>query len=714
MKKRTRILQPGRNCWRRLRAEQVSFIVEGANYFKSLYEGLPTAREQILILSWDIYSRLRLVPPSETGAKACPEEIGELIQATLEKNNALQAYILNWDFSLIFQPDRELLPIYKLDWKSHKRLAFHLDDQCPVGASHHQKVVVVDDALAFAGGLDITRGRWDTSDHDPYNKVRESIDGSSPPIQPYHDIQMAVTGPAAGALGALARERWRRATGDSLPTPAAREATWPDSLKPDLENVDVAIARTEPAYEDFTAVDEIKQLYLDSIAAARDYIYIENQYFTAPEIAQALAERLREPEGPEVIMVLPLHVNGWLSQKSMDVIRVGLLKELQAADKYSRLGVYYPHNGTTDVTPINLHAKLTIIDDRFVRIGSSNLNNRSMGLDTECDLAIETLPNEQPRVIEAIRGFRNRLLGEHLSCMPDEIDAGIESSNSVINGIQGLQKGERTLRDLVPELPTPDERFARDIKIADPEQPLAPAELLNHFVPREQARSARHRLFAWIAIILAVTALSLAWNFTSLGEVVQVERMIGLAERWQDNPGILLPLLVVGFSLAAILAIPVTALIAASVFVLGPVTGFFLSLVGSMLGAIGGYGIGHVLGRHSIRQLAGKRLNRISRFLAKRGVLTIIVLRVVPVAPFAVINLVAGGSHIRFRDFSLGSFFGIIPGIIGVTLLADRVLAALQSPDAGTIAGLVAVAAIVLSASYVLSRYLVSLSKEKK
>lgn len=713
MKQRTRILQTGRNCWRKAHSDRVSFIVDGANYFRALYEALPAAREQILVLSWDIYSRLRLVLPQEADAKACPAEVGELIEETLKKNSALRAYILNWDFSLIFQPDREWLPIYKLDWKSHKRLTFCLDDQCPVGASHHQKVVVIDDALAFAGGLDITRGRWDTSDHDPYNTARENIDDAKVPIQPYHDIQMAVSGKAAAALGALARERWQRAMGKPLPAVSGRQPAWPGSLSPDIENVDVAIVRTEPAYNDFTAVSEVRQLYLDSIAAARDYIYIENQYFTSPVIAEALAQRLREVDGPEVILNLPLRVNGWLSQKSMDVMRVGLLKELQASDKHSRLQVYYPHNDTTNVLPINMHAKLTIIDNRFLRIGSSNLNNRSMGLDTECDLCIETLPNERADVIAAIRRFRNRLLGEHLDCTAEEIGAAIESRGSVIRGIKALRKGDRTLRDLVPELPDPDERFSRDVKIADPEQPLGPAELLNHFVPGEQAHSARRRLFAWTVAIIFVLALSLAWNFTSLGQAVQVDRLVDLAERWQQDPGLLLPVIVVAvFAVAGILAIPVTALIAASVFAFGPVAGFLLALAGSMLSAIGGYGIGHVLGRNTIRQLAGKRLNRVSRFLARRGLLTILVLRIVPVAPFAVINLVAGGSRIRFRDFSLGSLFGIIPGILGITLVADRVLATLRSPGLMTILALALVAAIVLTASYILSRYLESLSEE--
>src|SRR3569832_2150888 len=86
-----------------------------------------------------------------------------------------------------------------------------------MGGSHHQKVVVIDDQLAFAGGLDLTLGRWDTPDHVPDDPRR--IELNPAPARPYHDVQVAVSGAAARALGELARERWRCATGKKLRAP---------------------------------------------------------------------------------------------------------------------------------------------------------------------------------------------------------------------------------------------------------------------------------------------------------------------------------------------------------------------------------------------------------------------------------------------------------------------------------------------------------------
>ena len=364
--KKQRILKAGRNCWRIRRADKVAFLVDGADYFKALYDSLPLAKQQIMVLSWDLYSKLALVPENGEASDSenkYPVVISDLLDHLVSQKPDLHASIFNWDFSLLVSLSREWLPIYKLDWKTHRRLNFHMDDKYPVGASHHQKVVVIDDALAFSGGLDITRGRWDTHEHQADNPLRKQVDGSELPIKPYHDVQMAVSGPAAAALGSLARERWRRATDKDLPTPEPGEDdTWIPGLQADMNDVDVAIVRTEPTYDEYTGVDEVKQLYLDSIAAAEDYIYVENQFFTAPAIGNALAESLAQRDGPEIILNLPFATDGWLSQQSMDMMRVELIRGLRKADEHGRLAVYYPHTPGPDELAINLHAKVMIID----------------------------------------------------------------------------------------------------------------------------------------------------------------------------------------------------------------------------------------------------------------------------------------------------------------------------------------------------------------
>lgn len=701
------ILQAGRNCWRICKADRFAFLIDGASYFTALHDSLPLAQRQVLVLSWDIYSRLHLLSPDNNDAGTRQPTLGTLLDRLVRKNPRLHVNILSWDFSLLFALSREWLPIYKLDWNTHRRLSFHLDDQHPLGSSHHQKVVVIDDSLAFAGGLDLTRGRWDTSAHDPGDPRRHAVDGEELPVRPYHDVQVAVSGPAAAALGDLARERWRRATNKRLPVPATDSGDlWPPGLSSDMENVDVAVVRTAPAYQDYREVREVEQLYLDAIAAAQDYIYIENQYFTAAAIGKALAKRLAEADGPEVILVLPLEVEGWLSQQSMDMMRVGLIRKLREADRYQRLAAYYPDKPELGNLSINVHAKLMIMDDRLVRVGSANLNNRSMGLDTECDLAVEAGHDAQ-RVRAAIRNFRNRLLAEHLGCTVEDVDKCVQQTGSVKRAINTLQTKARRLSPLEPHLPQPDERLLRDIRFSDPEHPVDGEAILNHFVPHQQARPAGQRVTGWLVSLLVLLGLAAAWRFTPLNQWLQVSSLTQHLTPWLHSE--LTPLIVIAaFVLGGLLVIPVTTLIIVVVLAFGPLTGFVYALIGSLLSAVTGYGLGNLLGRHTVRRLAGRRINQVSRQLARRGLLTMLIVRIVPVAPFSIINLVAGASHIRFRDFLWGTIFGMTPGILGITLLTDRVSASLRSPDWQSLLSLVLVALVVFVAGYLLAKRLLN------
>ena len=699
------ILKTGRNCWRIKHASRIAFIVDGDDYFTALYNVLPRARQTIMILSWDIYSSLKL------GAlQGDKRSLTKLLDDTLKENNDLETYILNWDFSVLFSMSREWLPSYKLGWLTHPRMHFHLDNQHPIGASHHQKVVVIDNQLAFTGGLDLTRGRWDTPEHHSIDKRRKRVDGSVG--RPYHDVQIAIAGEAASVLHDLSRERWRRATDQclSIPEPVDTEL-WPDNLEPDLTDVEIAVSRTEPAYDDYQGVQEVEQLYLDAIAKARDYIYFENQYFANPTINTALAERLRDEDGPEIIINLPLETEGWLAQNSMDIIRVKLLHELREADKYQRLGVYYPYKQDAQTAPINLHAKVMLIDDRFVRVGSSNINNRSMGLDTECDIAIE-LENKDDPNCNGIIGFRDRLLSEHLGVKKQNVNKVIREQSSLLKAIELLSRknAARSLHPLEEKLPKYTDSMLTESELVDPEKPVNIDKIFYHAIPDDHPPNAARRITAWITSLILLLALAFAWHYTPMGNWLDVQSVTRTLDTISQSS--LAPLILfIVFVVAALLMVPVTLLIIASVVVFGPYLGSTYALFGAVGSAMAGYVVGSILGGDTIKGLAGGKIKRISQKLAKRGIFTMVLVRIVPVAPFTIINLVAGASHIRMRDFFWGTLFGLIPGITAIALLTDRVQATLQDPQPSTVMILIAISAVIITIGYMLSRYLIKLGR---
>jgi phosphatidylserine/phosphatidylglycerophosphate/cardiolipin synthase-like enzyme len=209
---------------------------------------------------------------------------------------------LTWNFPLIFANVREPQLVLGRDPFRHPRIHFKFDNTHPPGASHHQKIVVVDNNVAFCGGMDLAGGRWDTPEHRADDPRRA---GKSGPYPAFHDVQAMVDGDAARALAEIVHDRWQQATNESIPMAAGPDA-WPSTVKPDMTNVSVGISRTK-----------IEQLHLDLIGAARNSIYIENQYLTSETIVAALGRRLQERDGPEILIVLPLkNPDGWRNIRS--------------------------------------------------------------------------------------------------------------------------------------------------------------------------------------------------------------------------------------------------------------------------------------------------------------------------------------------------------------------------------------------------------------
>lgn len=693
------LLVPGRNCWRLAHASRFAFLVDGGEYFGAVRAALAGAQREIFILGWDIDSRMCLVP---TGANdGFPEPLREFLNALLAARPQLQIYVLSWDFALLFALEREWLGKLKFGWLTQRRLNFELDSHHPTGASHHQKLVVVDDALAFVSGFDLTFNRWDTPQHLPADPVRHNPDGSS--YSPFHDVGALVDDEAARALAELARERWYRATGQQVPAPEAspERAQWPACAAIAVSDVDVAIVRTEPAFDGAPAITEARQLHLDAIGAAKRSIFAENQYFTSRLIADAFEARLAEPAGPEIVVVSPMAQSGWLEGSTMGVLRARVHRRLVQADAHQRYRLYCPWLGDDAPAParcLNVHSKVLVVDDDLLSVGSVNLSARSMSLDTECNLAIDAAG--EPRLRAAIAGLRSRLLGEHLDRDAAVVGAALQRSGSLIGAIESLRAEGRSLRPLGVTAEDEWSTVLADQPMIDPEEPVDVDSLLSDVVARHERRPASGRIVAIALILFVLAALALAWRYTPLREWINVESLVRLSDRFEASP--FAPLIVVGgFVLGGLAVMPVTMLIAATGIVFGPWLGMLYSLLGATLSAVIVYGIGRRLGRDAVRSVAGRRINDLSRRIARRGLLAMLFVRIVPIAPFSIINLVAGASHLAFRDFVIGTVLGLAPGTVIIVFFVDRIVAAVRHPGPVSFALLALVAGIAIAGTLI-------------
>ena len=672
-----RFLREGETCWRIGHADRAAFLVDGEEFFTALADTLENARHSVWLLGWDFHSEVRLRRDASGGR---PAALVPLIEELVRERPSLNVHVLAWDFAMLYALEREFLPLLQFGARTHRRIHFEMDSAQPTTASQHQKIVVVDDAVAFVGGFDLTAHRWDTRDHTPDDPRRVTPAGRS--YAPFHDVQIAVDGEAAAAIGALARERWQRATSHPPEEPAGRNDPWPASLEPHVRDVRVGIARTYPAYRDWPEVREVEALYRESIAAARRWIYVENQYLTCERIGEWLAERLREPGGPEVVVVGPRENSGWLEENTMGALRGRVVRILREADGEGRLRLLYPHRaGLPDEQFVNVHAKLMVVDDAFARVGSSNLSNRSLGVDSECDLALVADGRDETR--RAIAAFRDDLLAEHLGVRAEDVARELERTGSLIGAIEALadDAADHTLRRL--EVATSETAAIAVDRLGaiDPEHPVPLEELLQRFEGDGVAAPESFAVkvlpvAAPLAVMLVLVAL---WQFSPLGRELTEARLAEWIGYFQG--GWLGLLAAIGlFTGIAVLLVPVTALTAATGLALGPALGIPVAWLGSIAASWLGYLAGRVLWRDAVRRLAGARLNALSRRLARRGVLASALLRFVPVAPFMVVNLVAGASHVRARDFVLGTAIGVLPGSIAIVLGAGALRAALADP----------------------------------
>jgi phosphatidylserine/phosphatidylglycerophosphate/cardiolipin synthase-like enzyme len=426
---RTELFHPGETCWRVETADRVAMLVDSGAYFAAALSAMRRAKRSIMLLGWGFDPRTRL-RPDPSGEEHGPDEIGNLLRKLSKERPELDIHILIWKSAFPISASQHFFPHRARKWFTRTRVNFQLDASVPFGACHHQKVLIIDDALAFCGGGDFGVDRWDSTAHLDKDGRRTMPGGLQ--HAPRHEVMMMVDGRAARALGDLARERWRTSQEcRSLPAPPPGmpidSDPWPPYIQPRFRDVRIAIARTEPAWRGATEVRETEALHLKAIARARRTIYLENQYFTSVIVGEALVKRLAEPDGPEVVLVSTLHSPSYFDRWTMDRTRWRLVERLKRADVHGRFRALSPH--TEEGRPIIVHSKVSIIDDQLLRAGSTNLNHRSAGFDTECDLALEAGDAEARAGILA---FRAHLLGHYLGIGSAAVQAAIDAADGLI------------------------------------------------------------------------------------------------------------------------------------------------------------------------------------------------------------------------------------------------------------------------------------------
>ena len=371
------------------KGNKIEVLVDGSAAFPTFLEAMEKAQSHVYLAGWIMSPSFKVVRGEE------PVSIRDFLGDLAER---VEVRLLLWGGAPVprfLRESRKQARGKAEEMCRGTKIKLGLDSKERPMHCHHEKLIVVDDEVAFVGGIDWTLfggDRYDTPTHPPRGELG------------WHDVGTRLEGPIVADVIDHFSMRWRETTGESLPPPAEQR---------EAGTSEIQLVRTVPekVYGSLPKGDfRILEAYMRGLRSARHFIYIENQFLWSPRIVDLLAEKLANPPNDDfrLICVLPSHpttgeddTRGQLAQ----------LKEADEGDRFLACGVWARGAGTHS-DPIYVHAKVCIVDDRWMTIGSANLNNHSLFNDSEVNVV--TCDSE------LIERTRHRLWAEHLEL--DEAD----------------------------------------------------------------------------------------------------------------------------------------------------------------------------------------------------------------------------------------------------------------------------------------------------
>lgn len=408
---------------------------DASQYFDRAAELLEDARSWVLIVGWQLDSRLLMLRPARPGrphSLETPEleTLRDKILRLCDERPRLRFYLLLWDHPSFYIPQREWLQTRV--WEElHPRVHLVFDNRHPFGASHHEKIVEVDGRVLLTGSVDLCADRWDSTSHSPHDH-RRSLKRRTEDYGPYHELGVQVTGPVCMLLNHHIRRRWRRLSTIPLPEwsgpPFGSEARHHPS-PPGYHRV--WISRTSSSIDAGEAhhpiTREVEFLFQELIRGARHDIWIEGQYFWSRHVKEHLIDRIRRAtEKLRITIILADLSHLQFLPARMAWYQAHLLADLERAARQKHglvdLRVFRP---SAQGRAIYVHSKLLVVDDQWLSIGSANYSGRALRMDSEIMLTFEAVHASE---FAKIRRFRRELEAHWRPLILSRVDSILEES----------------------------------------------------------------------------------------------------------------------------------------------------------------------------------------------------------------------------------------------------------------------------------------------
>jgi phospholipase D1/2 len=219
------------------------------------------------------------------------------------------------------------------------------------------------------------------------------------------------------------------------------------------------------------------------------------------------------------------------------------------------------------------------------------------------------------------------------------------------------------------------------------------------------SKNRRRRIWLGVGILLFLFGAAAAWHWTPLADQIDIRKIAAWAASLRNNPA--RPMIILAaYLIGSLLAVPITALIIVTALVFGPVWGIVYSFVGCLIGAAVTYAMGYFLGRDFVRRIVGPKWKRVEEKIAQAGIVAVATLRLLPVAPFTIVNVISGAFQVPIRDYIIGSILGLAPGIVVINLFAHQFERAIRNPGAASYILLIALIVVSLLGTIWLRRKL--------
>lgn len=236
-------------------------------------------------------------------------------------------------------------------------------------------------------------------------------------------------------------------------------------------------------------------------------------------------------------------------------------------------------------------------------------------------------------------------------------------------------------------------------------KPARPEQLLEQAAPPLDKTGSNRQLFVFLGFLAFLVLLTAAWRWTPLSEFATPERLSDYLGSFEHSPsGIAAVFLAV--IIATLLMVPLSVMVVVCALLLGPWLGFGCAMAGALVSACLAFLIGQAMGGEIIERFSESAVHRLSKRMSERGVMSAALLRLLPVAPYTIVNLVAGASHLRLGAFMLGSAIGLVPGVAAITAFSGTLFRAVTHPDGNSLGVLAVLAGLMLIVALVLRRIL--------